>query len=121
MVGARVLLADRLHQAVQESSKEQEEEGIQLEETTTWLIKALVPAIASTASRSNDDYVSSLLFCAPIVAFPLFVVVFLGLIALACSCLRSCANSRNRFEGPNRIETTSGGGLAEGESNAHRL
>ena len=39
MVGARFVLADQLHQAVQESSKVQEEEGIH-PETTTRLIKA---------------------------------------------------------------------------------
>ena len=69
MAGARVFLDDRLHQAVQESSKGHEKERIQLEETTTWLIKAVVasalqpvPAIASTAGQSNNDYVRSLFF-----------------------------------------------------------
>ena len=35
IIGAHVVLADRLHQAVQEASKGQEEKRIQPEETTT--------------------------------------------------------------------------------------
>ena len=47
IVGARVVPADRLHQAVQVSSERQDEEGVQPEETTTSacpkrLIKALI-------------------------------------------------------------------------------
>ena len=68
IVGARVVPADRLHQAVQVSSEGQDEKGVQPEETTTSacpkrLIKALIlstlqldPAITSTVGRSNNDY-----------------------------------------------------------------